>query len=87
MALLRKDGFEIVADKSYDHPFVIPNEAAFWDFSFRAGWLMAAYERKFRSKLWMARSLGKVLLWINPGILPVSARVKISMVIARRPDA
>lgn len=87
MALLRKAGFEIVADKSYSHPFVIPDEAAFWDFSFRAGWLMAAYEQKFRSKLWMARSLGKVLLWINPDIFPVSVCVNISMVIARKPGA
>ena len=87
MALLRKAGFEITAEKSYSHPFVIPNEEAFWDFSFRAGWLMAAYEQKFRSRLWMARSLGKVLLWINPDIFPLSARVNISLVIARKPGA
>jgi len=86
LALLRLAGFEIVAEKSYVHPFVITDEAAFWDFSFRAGWLMAAYEQKFRSKLWLARSLAKVLLWINPDIFPLSARVKTSLVIARKPD-
>jgi ubiquinone/menaquinone biosynthesis C-methylase UbiE len=86
LALLRAAGFEIVAEKCYRHPFVIPDEAAFWDFSFRAGWLMAAYEQKFRSKLWLARALGKVLVWINPDIFPISAAVNNSLVIARKPN-
>jgi ubiquinone/menaquinone biosynthesis C-methylase UbiE len=82
---IEQSGFEIVSAERHRPSCVIPDRESFWDFGFRAGWLMSVFDGKPHAKLAIVRAAVCVLDWMIPDLFPLPLTADMSLVVARKP--